>query len=80
MGASFNFPTLKIWEIDLLGTYYIHANFQICSICRTAELEIRIPIFFALVLETISYIAAETNSNNFTLTLPKNMRVWNLES
>ena len=70
--SIFNVPTLKIWEIDPLGTFYIHANFQTCSICRTAELEIPIPIFFffffALVLQTTSYIPAETNINNFTLT------------
>ena len=26
-GGIFNFPTLKIWEIDPLGTSYNHANF-----------------------------------------------------
>ena len=41
-----------MWEIDLLGSYYIHADFQTCSICVTAEVEIPIPIFFALVLQT----------------------------
>ena len=51
-GCIFNFPTLKIWKIDLLGTCYIHADFQTCSIGRTAELEIPIPIFIALVLQT----------------------------
>ena len=50
----FNFLALKIFEIDLLGAYYIYADFQTCSICRTAELEIPIPIFFALVLQTTS--------------------------
>ena len=51
----FNFATLKIWEIDLLGTSYIYADFQTCSICRTAELEVSIPIlFFALLLQTTS--------------------------
>ena len=63
-----NFLTLKIWEIDLLGTCYIHTDFQTHSICRTAELEIPIPIFIALVLQTTSYIAVETSINNFTLT------------
>ena len=54
-GGIFDFPTLKIWEIDPLGTCYIHANFQTCSICRTAELEILITIFFfALVSQTTS--------------------------
>ena len=42
----FNFPTVKIWELDPLGTCYKHANSQTCSICRTAELEI--PILFFL--------------------------------
>ena len=41
----FNFPTLRIWQIDLLGTCYIHANFQTCRICRTAELEVPTPFF-----------------------------------
>ena len=55
----FNFPTLKIWEIDLFATCYIHADFQTCGICRTAELEIPIPFFFfffffALLLQTTS--------------------------
>ena len=68
MRGIFNFLTLKIWEIDLLGTCYIHTDFQIHSICRTAELEIPIPIFIALVLQTTSYIAVETSINNFTLT------------
>ena len=45
-GGIFNFPTSKIWEIDLLGNYYTHADFQTCSIHRTAELEISI-LFFA---------------------------------
>ena len=49
-GGIFNFQTLKIWEIDLLGTCYlyfkIHADFQTCRISRTAELEVPIPIFF----------------------------------
>ena len=53
-GCIFNFPTLKIWEIDLLGTCYIHANFQTYRICRTVELEVCIPIFFALLLQTTS--------------------------
>ena len=44
-GPIFNFWTLKIWEIDLLGTCYIHADFQTCNICTTAELEVAIPIF-----------------------------------
>ena len=48
----FNFQTMKIWEIDLLYTCYIHADFQACRICRTAELEVSIPIFFALLLQT----------------------------
>ena len=48
----FDFLTLKAWKIDLLGTYYIHADFQTCSICKTAELEIPIIISFALVLQT----------------------------
>ena len=52
MRGIFNFLTLKIWEIDLLGTCYIHTDFQTHSICRTAELEIPIPIFIALVLQT----------------------------
>ena len=39
MGDIFNFLTLKIWEIDLMGTCYIHADFQ------TAELEVPSPIF-----------------------------------
>ena len=42
-GGIFNFLTLKIWEIDLLGTCYIYTNFQTCSICRTAEPEMPIP-------------------------------------
>ena len=42
----FNFQTLKIWEIDFLGTRYTHTNFQTRSIYRTAELEIPIPIFY----------------------------------
>ena len=50
----FNFPTPKIWEIGPLGTFYIHADFQTCSICRTAEVEIPIPIFIALVLQITS--------------------------
>ena len=41
----FNFPTLIIWEIDLFGTFYIHADFQTYRIYRTAELEVPIPIF-----------------------------------
>ena len=41
----FNFSTFIFCEIDLLGTCYIHTGFQACSICRTAELEIPIPIF-----------------------------------
>ena len=58
-GGIFNFLTLKIWEIDLLGTCYIHADFQTSRICRTAELEVPIPIlfiylFFALLLQTTS--------------------------
>ena len=68
MRGIFNFLTLKIWEIDLLGTCYIHTDFQTHSICRTAELEIPIPIFIAPVLQTTSYIAVETSINNFTLT------------
>ena len=68
MRGIFNFLTLKIWEIDLLGTCYIHTDFQTHSICRTAELEIPIPIFIALVLQATSYIAVETSINNFTLT------------
>ena len=67
-GGIIYFPTLKIWEMDPLGTCYMHANFQTCSICKTAELEIPIPIFFALVLQTTSSIAAETNICNFILT------------
>ena len=54
-GGVFNFPTLKIWQIDLLDTCYIHANFQTCRICRTAELEVLIPFFFfAQLLQTTS--------------------------
>ena len=53
----FNFPTLKNWEVDLLGTSYIHADFQTCSICGTAELEIVIPIFIVLVLQTTPQVA-----------------------
>ena len=34
------FLALKIWEIDLL------VGFQTCSICKTAELEIPISLFF----------------------------------
>ena len=64
----FNFPILKIWEIDLLGTCYINTGVQTCSICRTAELENPIPIFIALVLQTTFSIVAETSINNFTLT------------
>ena len=30
----FNSPTLKIWEIGLLVTCYIHADFQTCRICK----------------------------------------------
>ena len=45
-GGIFNFPTLNIWEIDLLGTCYIHVDFQTCRICRTAELEVSMPIFW----------------------------------
>ena len=44
-GDIFHFPTLKIWDIDLLGTCYTHANFQTCRICRTVVLEVPIPIF-----------------------------------
>ena len=44
-GGIFNFPTLNIWEIDLLGTSYIHVDFLTCRICRTAELEVLIPTF-----------------------------------
>ena len=44
----FNFPSLKIWKIDLLGTCYIHANFQTCRVCRTAELEVPTPDFYFL--------------------------------
>ena len=50
----FNFPTLKIWEIDPLGTFYIHPNYLTCSICRIAELEIPIPTFLALALQSTS--------------------------
>ena len=50
----FNLPTLKIWEIDPLGTCYIHTNFRACSVFSTAELEIPIPTFLALVLQTTS--------------------------
>ena len=53
-GGIFNSPTLKIWEIDLLGTCYIHADFQTCSICKTAELEIPIPIFIEPLLHITS--------------------------
>ena len=53
-GGIFNSQTLKIWEIDLLGTCYIHADFQTCSICKTAELEIPIPIFIEPLLHTTS--------------------------
>ena len=45
----FNFLTLKIWEIDLLGICYISANFQTCSICRTTKLEIPIPIIYFFI-------------------------------
>ena len=49
----FYFVTLKICVIDLLATCYIHVNFQACRICRTAEQEVLIPIFFfALMLQT----------------------------
>ena len=65
MRGIFNFLTLKVWKIDLLGTCYIHTDFQTNSVCRTAELEIPISI---LVLQTTSYIAIETSINNFTLT------------
>ena len=68
MRGIFNFLTLKVWKIDLLGTCYIHTDFQTHSVCRTAELEIPISIFIALVLQTTSYIAIETSINNFTLT------------
>ena len=44
-GGIINFPTLNIWEIDLLGTSYIHVDFLTCRICRTAELEVLIPTF-----------------------------------
>ena len=44
-GGIFNFPTLNIWEIDLLGTSYIHVDFLTCRICRTADLEVLIPTF-----------------------------------
>ena len=46
----FNFLTLKIWEIDALGTCYIHTNFRTCSIFRTVELEMPIPIFLQYIL------------------------------
>ena len=49
--AIFNFRTFKTWEIDFLGTCYIHSGFQTCSICRTAELEIPVPIFIVLLLQ-----------------------------
>ena len=49
----FNFPTMTIWEIDLLGTYCIHADFQTCSICRHAELETPKPIFCTSVTNYI---------------------------
>ena len=52
-GGIFNFPTLNIWEIDLLGTSYIHANFQTCRICRTAKLEVAIPILCTTVTNYI---------------------------
>ena len=58
-GGIFNFLTLKIWEIDLLCTCYIHAHFQICRICRTAELEVPISIFC-------------TNVTNYILNCPRN--------
>ena len=44
-GGILNFPALKIWEIHPLSTCYLNADFQTCSICRTTELEIPIPIF-----------------------------------
>ena len=54
MGCIFNFLTLKTLAIDLLGTGYNYTNFQTCSICRTAGLEIPIHISFALVLQATS--------------------------
>ena len=75
-GCIFNFLTFKIWEIDLLGTCNIHSEFETCSTCRTAELEIPIPIFIALVLQITSSIAQETSlNNNCTLTSAKNTGV-----
>ena len=58
-GGIFNFLTSKIREIDLLGTCYIHAHFQTCRSCRTAELEVPIPIFC-------------TNVTNYILNCPRN--------
>ena len=52
-GGIFNFPTWKTREIDLLGTCYIHADFETCTICRTPELELPIPIFYTTVTNYI---------------------------
>ena len=73
-----NFPTSNIWEIDLLGTCYIHANFQTCRTCRTERLEVPIPIFFALLLQTTSKFSAETNINNFPFWLNLKIREFEI--
>ena len=52
-GGIFNFPTLRIWEIDLLGTCNIHVYFQTCKICRIAGLEFPIPIFCTTITNYI---------------------------
>ena len=83
--SIFSFQALKIWEIDLLDTCYIHTDFQISTICRTTELEVPIPIFifsfFIFCTSVRNYIlnCCRQKVNNFTFTYPKNTGVWKLE-